>query len=66
MRDTYLFVAFPERMMITLSRGIDSILEAFPDVRIMVVRPNLRTEPPHFKQDLILIQASSGQVGELM
>jgi hypothetical protein len=61
---SFSFMAVPERMMITLSRGIDSILEAFPDVRIMVVRPNLRTEPPHFKQDLISIQVSFRRVGK--
>jgi hypothetical protein len=45
-----------ERLMMTFSGGITSILEARPDVRIMILRPTLRSTPGSFKGDLVLIQ----------
>jgi hypothetical protein len=49
-------VSLPERMMMAFSDALTSILNARPDVRIMIMRPTLRSTPGTFKNDLVLIQ----------
>jgi hypothetical protein len=43
-------------MMMAFSDALTSILNARPDVRIMIMRPTLRSTPGTFKNDLVLIQ----------
>ncbi len=54
------FFCFPERFLIDLGESVLGLLLARKGVRVIVVRPTLRTRPSAYKLDMIQVQVGFG------